>query len=341
MSAGNVMEMSSRELVRRTLEFDSPARIPRQLWLLPWAVDRYPEEAAAIQARFPDDVLSAPAFYTRALRVQGERYERGCYVDEWGCAFENVQRGIIGEVKQPLLTDWSRLDVVRVPEERLSIDVQQVNDFCRRTDRFVIAGCVPRPFERLQFLRGTESLLVDLLRQPPELCVLLDRLHEFYLKELELWARTDVDALFVMDDWGAQHAMLISPQLWREILKPLYAEYIALAHRHGKYMFIHSDGYILDVLPDLIELGLDALNCQVACMGIEAVGNRCAGRMTFWGEIDRQHLLPRGTPEEVHAAVRAMHAGLYRGGGVIAQCEFGPGARPENVRAVFEAWDAV
>ncbi|MBU0638035.1 MAG: methyltransferase [Planctomycetes bacterium] len=333
--------MTSRELVRRTLEFDAPPRIPRQMWVLPWATERYPERVAALQARFPDDVVSAPAFLRSELPTRGERYVAGTFVDEWGCTFQSVQSGIIGEVKQPLLTDWSLLDTVRIPEERLSVDAAQVNAFCRQTQRFVVAGTCPRPFERLQFLRGTPNLLMDLMRRPPELASLLQRMHEFYLKELAVWAATDVDALFVMDDWGAQHAMLVAPKIWRELFQPLYAEYAALAHSHGKYLFMHSDGHILDILPELAELGVDALNCQVACMGIATVGETAAGRLTFWGEMDRQHLLPRGTREEVRDAVRQMRAALYRDGGVIAQCEFGPGANPDNIQAAFEAWEQV
>jgi len=76
----------------------------------------------------------------------------------------------------------------------------------------------------------------------------------------------------MMDDWGGQRAMLIAPAVWRALLKPLYADYIDIAHRHGKSIWLHSDGYILDVLPDLVELGLDAINCQVACMGAAALG---------------------------------------------------------------------
>jgi len=333
------MTKTSRELVRQTLEFDSPARVPRQLWVLPWATSRYADQVAAIQRRYPDDIVSSPVPLKTPLPVKGDRHARGKYVDEWGCTFENVQDGIIGEVKQPLLTDWSRLELVRLPEERLTLDIGEVNDFCRDTDKFVIAGRFPRMFERLQFLRGTAALMIDLMRQPAELALLMRRMHKFYLKELELWAETDVDALMIMDDWGSQRAMLVAPKLWREMFRPLYVEYIDLAHRRGKYAFMHSDGYILDILPDLADLGLDALNAQIACMGVAQVGAACAGKLTFWGEMDRQQLLPYGTRDEVFAAVRDMRCELWRGGGAIAQCEFGPGARPENIEAVFEAWD--
>jgi len=333
--------MTSKELVRRTLEFASPVRVPRQLWLLPWALDHYPQQVADIQQRFPDDIISSPTFYRQELPVLGDPHLPGQYVDEWGCTFVNVQQGIIGEVRDPLLAEWSRLDRLRIPEQRLSVDTTRVNDFCRATDRFVLAACGPRPFERLQFLRGTERLYVDLVRRPAELSALLGRLHTFYLRELELWARTDINALVMMDDWGSQRSMLVSPTMWRELFKPLYAEYIALAHEHGKYMFMHSDGYILDILPDLAELGLDALNCQIACMGVDHVAECCAGRLTLWGEIDRQQLLPHGTPQDVARAVTEIKAALDSDGGVIAQCEFGPGARPENVEAVFAAWARV
>ncbi len=330
--------MTSRERVRRCLVFDSPDRIPRQLWLLHWANLHHAESVAAIQQRFPDDLVSSPPCLSRPCHSQGAPQVRGLYTDEWGCVFENVQDGVIGEVKHPLLGKWDELDTIRIPEERLTLDRKQVDAFCASTDRYVLSGTCPRPFERLQFLRGTANLMVDLIDQPPELRILLDRMHAFYVKELELWARTGVDALSFMDDWGSQRALLISPDLWRELFKPLYRDYIEIAHRRGKAAFMHSDGYILDILPDLIELGLDAINCQVFCMGVERLGESCAGRITFWGELDRQHILPFGTPDDVRQAVELMYQALYREGGVIAQCEFGAGARPENVMAYFEAW---
>jgi hypothetical protein len=101
---------------------------------------------------------------------------------------------------------------------------------------------------------------------------------------------------------------------------------------------MHSDGHIAAILPDLIELGLDAVNSQIFCMGLEAL-RPFKGRICFWGEIDRQHLLAHATPAEVADAVRGVAATLYDRGGVIAQCEFGVGARPENVEAVFATWD--
>jgi hypothetical protein len=331
--------MTSRELVKATLEFASPPRIPRQLWLLPWAAAHYPNELRHLQRTFPDDIVSAPAFYRTPPKTIGDRYAAGIYVDEWGCRFENAEAGTIGIVQTPLLEDWQDVDKVGIPQELLSVDVEQVNAFCRGTDKFVLAGCNPRPFEQLQFIRTTENLLLDLARQPTELLVLLERMHQFYCQQMEVWANTAVDALPFMDDWGMQNSMLISPAMWRKLFKPLYRDYIEIAHAHGKYAFMHSDGHILTILPDLIEIGLDAINAQIFCMDMEKLGALCKGKITFWGEIDRQYLLPYGTAEEIINAVKSVKQALHENGGVIAQCEFGPGAKPENVYLVFETWD--
>ena len=127
----------------------------------------------------------------------------------------------------------------------------------------------------------------------------------------------------------------------QKIFKPLYKDYIDLAHQAGKKIFMHSDGYIFDIYGDMIELGLDAINSQLFIMDIEEIGKQFGGQITFWGEIDRQHLLSHGTTGQITDAVQRVKDALYKDGGVIAQCEFGPGARPENVEMVFQAWDDV
>jgi len=335
------MSMTSRELVIETLELRSPPRVPRQLWTLPWAERAYPAELAEIRRRYPDDILRCPSFLEVPLRTTGDEYAPGLYVDEWGCRFESRQAGIIGEVKEPLLADWRDAGRVRVPEERLRLDVAGVDAFCEASGAFVYSYPLIRPFELLQFLRGPENFYLDLAERPDGLFPLIDRIHAFYKQELGLWASTGVDALFFADDWGSQRSLLISPGLWREVFKPLYRDYAEIAHRNGKYAFMHSDGYITDILPDLIEIGVDALNSQVFCMDVGELGRRFAGKITFWGEVDRQRLLPYGTPADVAGAVRAAAGALWRGGGAVAQCEFGIGARPENVAAVFEAWNKI
>ena len=126
--------------------------------------------------------------------------------------------------------------------------------------------------------------------------------------------------------------------LIREVFKPLYRDYIQIAHGAGKKIFMHSDGHTLDIYPDMVELGLDAFNTQLFCMGLEKLAP-FAGKITFWGEIDRQYLLPEGSTGDIGEAVERVHTLLWKNGGCIAQCEFGAAAKPDNVREVFAQWD--
>lgn len=335
------MTATSRELVYQTLNFTGPARAPRELWALPIAAQNYPAEHAAILAAYPPDLVGIAGHERAHPPTRGDQHGIGEFTDEWGATFVNVQAGVIGEVKRPLIGDWAT-DTVRVhiPREWLTIDRDAINRDCAATEKFTLCGCCPRPFEQLQFLRGTADLYMDLTDPPPEMLAFMATMHAFYCELLEAWAHTDVDALRIMDDWGSQRSLLISPAMWRTYFGPMYRDYVQIAHAAGKKFFMHSDGHILAIYPDLIEIGVDALNSQIFCMGVEKLAP-FAGQITFWGEIDRQRLLAFATPAEVEAAVRSVYAQLWRNGGCIAQCEFGAGARPENVARVFATWDEI
>jgi len=156
---------------------------------------------------------------------------------------------------------------------------------------------------------------------------------------VELWCQTSIDGLRFSDEWGTQRGMLVSPDMWRAQFKPLYAEYCRMIHNAGKFAFMHSNGDIGAIIPDLIEIGVDALNAQLFCMDIEELGQKYKGQITFWGEIDRQWVLPFGTPQDVYDAVHRVRQAFDDGyGGVIAQLEWGKSDPVENVEAAFEAW---
>jgi uroporphyrinogen decarboxylase len=340
------MPQTPREIVTRCLQFQHPERLPRELWLLPWAGKHYPGAVEELLRRFPSDFAGPPDVYRRSPRAAGDPYAVGRYVDEWGCTFTNIQEGVIGEVRDPLLAEIDDWRTVGPPWEILPEDQEaardQVNRHCAATDRFVRAGCCPRPWERYQFLRGSENSMIDLMVHERQAAGLLRRIHEFYLKELEFWVSTDVDAISFMDDWGAQRQLLIPPEVWRAFFRPLYRDYCDLAHGCGKSVFMHSDGHISEIYEDLIELGVDAINSQLFCMDLEDLRQRAKGRITFWGEIDRQHVLPAPDPQRGRDAVRQIARHLYDPrGGIIAQFEFGAGANPEVAFAIFDEWERV
>ncbi|HHX65568.1 MAG TPA: methyltransferase, partial [Chloroflexi bacterium] len=251
---------------------------------------------------------------------------------------QNIRPGMIGEVKYPAIDEWSRLAHWRPPYHLLGRGFQDVNRTCAENDLFNYIG-TPRPFERLQFVRGPENAYMDLAWGVKEVFTLLEMIHDYYLRHLEYVVRTDVDAIMFMDDWGSRDSLLISPDMWEEYFKPLYRDYVEMAHSHGKFALMHSDGYIMDLYEHLIEIGVDAINSQLFTMPIEEIGRRFKGRITFWGEMDRQYILPFGTPDEVRAAVERVRAVLWDDrGGVIGQAEFNAGQPLENIRAFLEAW---
>ena len=124
-----------------------------------------------------------------------------------------------------------------------------------------------------------------------------------------------------------------------QIFRPLYRDYCKILHAHDKFVFFHSDGHILDIFGDLVKLGIDAIHCQLGVMGVERVTKRFRGRVTFWGEMDRQRLQNPGSSEEFREAVLAVRKALdYGSGGVIAQCQWDPGVRIQTIAAFFEHW---
>ena len=100
--------MTSREIVTDCLNFDKPSRIPRHMWILPWGEIHYRDELNEVQQQFPDDIIFAPDV-NDLFCVQGDLYSKGRYIDEWGCEFQNLQNGIIGEVRDPVIphiSEW-------------------------------------------------------------------------------------------------------------------------------------------------------------------------------------------------------------------------------------------
>jgi uroporphyrinogen decarboxylase len=333
------MSVTSKERVLRALRFERPDRVPRDIWVLPGARILQPADVDNLFKKFEPDIVTAPIVKPKLPYMRGEWYKQGTYIDEWGCVWTNLRDGIIGEVKQPLVKEWSDLEKLKAPYQLVGKGFEDVDNFCKSTDKFI---CAPAGtiFERMQFVRGPENLYMDIATQPSEFITLRDIVFDYFIAETEALCKTSVDAICVNDDWGSQKALLINPLAWRKLFKPLYKKFVRLCRDYGKFAFMHSDGFIFDIYKDLIEIGVDAINSQLFCMPIEEIGKNFAGRICFWGEIDRQHLLVHGTEHQVRQAVRRVWENLsHNGGGVIAQFEYGIETSYKCAAAVFDEWE--
>ncbi|MCP4177708.1 MAG: methyltransferase [bacterium] len=339
-------DQTSREIVKNCLTFNNPQRMPRDIWYLPCFANKYPTQLKSLLEKFPSDIGGVPNVYRGSEKVNGDAYVLGEYIDEWGCEFTNIHEGIIGEVKKPLMDEITDIEKITPPYETLPENYEKAKDAVNRaygeSDKFIMAGCCPRPWERFQFIRGTENAMMDLALYPDEIEAALKKVHDFYMKELEFWTSTDVDAIFFMDDWGAQKDLLISCDMWKHFFKPFYKDYCDIAKANGKHAFMHSDGNITRIYNELIEVGVDAVNSQIFCMNMEEVAETAKGKITFWGEIDRQHVVSAKDTQAGRNAVRKVAKNLYDPkGGIIAQFELGPGANPEMPFAIMDEWEKV
>jgi hypothetical protein len=332
--------MTGRERVTATLTFNKPDRPPRDLWTLPYILLFRKDELDALREMYPIDI--SPVYRTpdHLEKYKQNAAQIGSYTDDWGSVWHVSEPGVSGEVRAPALADWADLATFKLPRHLIcNQDLAYINRCCETTDKFTLSDRNIRPFERLQFLRGTEALFIDIAYGTREFRKLLDMVHEFYLEDIANWCKTSVDGIGMMDDWGSNQNLLVSPRTWRALFKPLYKDYCDLIHAAGKFAFIHSDGNISAIFADLIEVGMDAINSQLFVMDIEELASRYKGKVTFWGEIDRQHVLPFGTTEDVREAVLRVRRALDDGtGGVIAQCEWGKDNSKENIEAVFRSW---
>ena len=123
---------TSRELVYQTLNFKGPQRTPRQMWVLPWARLHLKDDLDAIMQTYPSDFAYAPVDLAEPTEEKGDPFSIGQYTDAWGCVFENVQEGIIGEVRDPIVRDIKAdRGKVHVPREWLTFDTEKGNKWLR------------------------------------------------------------------------------------------------------------------------------------------------------------------------------------------------------------------
>jgi uroporphyrinogen decarboxylase len=156
----------------------------------------------------------------------------------------------------------------------------------------------------------------------PYFGVLLDRVMEFSIGVGVRLVELGVDAIWTGDDFGSQNGMLISPAMWRETFKPRFAALFAALKAANPDLLIayHSDGAVAPILDDLVEIGMDVFNPvqpNVPGHHPRALKERLGDRLSFWGAIDQQHLLPHGTPDEIERDVAEKIAALGPGGGYM------------------------
>jgi uroporphyrinogen decarboxylase len=295
----------------------------------------------------------APEVWSLSVRDVGDSYELR---DEFGITWQMPRAGglyfdivdhplkggigleAVGRYPWPDPTDPHRFLGMRDAARRIVADEHRAA---------VFGGMSTGIFELGQRMRGFEQFFMDLLTDVPLAEAILDKAlelaHRYWVRVFEE-APGLVDVAYATDDYGSQRGLLISPATWRALIKPRLAALAALIHEKGRArFFLHSCGAIREIIPDLIEVGVDILNpVQVNAPGMDTreLKREFGRELTFWGGgVDTQRTLPCGSPQEVRDEVRRHVEELMPSGGFVfaAVHNIQADVPPRNIIAMLEA----
>ena len=298
--------MTPREIVLRTIGFQHPERIALSL------PEPYPDDIA--WARIGPDPTWKPR---RSFSPERGRM----WEDEWGNVWAATTDFYQGEVVQGALQDWSELDGYHMPSFDDPGRYQEAAaSFAQRPDRFRLGGLPGFPFAIMRYLRRMDIFLADLLLYPDEVQRLGERVAALLCRCIDNWASAGADGVFFCEDWGTQDRLLVSPAMWRSIFQPYFITLCDHAHQHGLSVWMHSCGYIHDIIEDLIGCGIAVLQLdQPGLYGVDRLAAEFGGRVTFWCPVDIQRVLPTGDIARIEAFAHELVEKLGAcGGGFIA-----------------------
>jgi hypothetical protein len=303
----------------KALRFATPAQIPVGVGILPAAWIKYRGELDAIVRAHPS--LFEPQAADRDYDAVGGTYVAGTHVDAWGCVWSNIHHG-----REAIVTGHpvpTRADVRRL--QAPAVDTGFPHGFM---------------YLRLGDLRGFEELMVDFAEEPPELGMLIDTVLQYNLRQAGLRMAgmgPEPQIVYFGDDLGMQHALPISPQRWRRHLKPCFARIYGPFKAAGHHVYMHTDGHILEIIPDLADCGVDVVNPQIGANGLDGLVAACRGRICVDLDLDRQ-LFPFCSPADIDAHVHEAVDRLgTRAGGLWLKAEIGDDVPLANVEAIFSA----
>ena len=259
--------------------------------------------------------LFEPSYYSI---FKTEDIDVNKFRDAFGAVWELKPNEDIGTVisnplKEPSLKGYEFPD----PEKVMELD--GIPSFLEKNkEKFIIGGIGFSLYERAWILRGIESVLYDFLENPLFIEELFDRIIDFNLAIIKRLCRFPVDAFHFGDDWGQQHGLIIDPEMWRSVFKNRLKKLYDAVHDAGVPVSIHSCGDITDIIPDLIEIGVNMITpLQAEALDFNFLKREYGKYLTFWGGVSTQRTMPYGTPDEVRKEIRELKRILGKDGGYI------------------------
>lgn len=216
---------------------------------------------------------------------------------------------------EPDLTGYTWPDIDGIWDETL---IQRQLREAQKKGQFIVGTLGFGLFERSWTMRGFENGLTDMLLHPAFYEELLEGILEFQLKVVRRLLELPIDGVMFSDDWGDQRGVLMGPRLWRKFIKPRARALHEVVRAAGKWALQHCCGSVFDIIPEMIDIGLDVLeSLQPEAMDVYEIKRRYGKHLRLWGGLGTQRLLPFGTADEIRAEVERLRRELGRGGGYI------------------------
>lgn len=319
--------LDHRENYLRTLEFRNPDWIPVQVDLITSVWLKYGETLEDVVIRHPLVFPHyKPGSFPKAPRDPFEKVYDSL-VDDWGCVWRNTAPGQLGQVIGHPLSDWKDFRHFRPPNPREQFDWQRIREKvlhdreCHRLTTGYMSITQGGFFDRLQFLRGMENLMMDFALQPPELDSLINMVLEYNLLYNKLYLDMGLDLFYFHGDIGSQNGLLFSPATFRKYLKPAYEEMFLGCRRAGAHVFYSSDGYMLSVVEDMMDCGISMHDPEIRTNTLEGIRQAYFSpdrtrKMCASVQLDTQ-MLPSWTPGEIHRQVAEVTAARNPSGGMM------------------------
>lgn len=287
----------------KAMRYQRPSRIPISMGLMPATWMKYRDDLDAVVRRHP---ILFPDWKGKEnyADVWSNTYHAGEHVDEWGCVWSNVCEGLEAIVTHHPVPTREAVHTLKAPTV-LKPELKHGFMYLRLAD-----------------LRGFEELMLDFAEDAPELQQLIDIVLEHNMQRLELILERKPEMFWFGDDLGMQTGLAMGADKWRKYLKPAFKRIYDRCHEAGMIVYMHTDGCIWEIIPDLVDCGVQILNPQYRANGLNNLVRTCKGKVCINLDLDRQ-MFPFADAGQIdeHIAECVAKAGSREGGlWLFAEC---------------------
>jgi len=341
--------LTARENYIRNAKFQYPEWIPANVVISNTSWDQLRYDLEEVALKYPEFFPYVKKGWRDYDNFNfGNAYTKGVpYKDSWGCIWESAVNGLEGIVTNAPLANWDDFKNYKVPDPDIQADrgirdweAERRNIEISKSNNLLTSGGLAHGFLflRLQYLRGFENLMIDMCTDEPLLSELIEKIDQHNLRIIERYVEMGVDIMEIPEDLGMQNSLVISPALFRKWILPSYKKLFKPCKENNILTAFHSDGYIMEIANDLIEAGVDIINPQDLCNGIDNIAREIKGKACIRLDIDRQKIVPFGTRKEIHELIEEEVRKLGSPqGGLEFIVGIYPPTPPENVDALCEA----